>query len=212
MQINVIETPSVDTFDFLIFPEQHQKSQNYIFQQLSSYVPTLTDVGRKFMETSKSIYDKFNDSNVIKMAKATLRAAKGIMQPNLIRHLHTLEDIQSAQPVMQRYIMAQPDLRQVYLEQRCDGYSDTYVDLHPGHVGEEHYDYRRVMDHVVVETVDKDGNDIWCVKSYAEDLIEGDRELTHDEKVDVLLTWDSVKAYLDSRNDPTNIFGGQIAG
>ena len=48
--------------------------------------------------------------------------------------------------------MAQPDIRSLYHKGHCDGYSDTYVDMEPGLVGEQHYDYRRVMDGVVEET------------------------------------------------------------
>jgi hypothetical protein len=84
---------------------------------------------------------------------------------------------------------------------------DTYVDVEPGLVGEEHYDYRRVMDGVMQDT--EDGG--WYAKIYVEDLKEGDRDLSHGEKVDILQTWSRLE-YLMALNkeDPTSPEGGYL--
>ena len=103
--------------------------------------------------------------------------------------------------------MANPVVRQTYHEQKCDGYSDTYIDNQPSAIKETHYDYRRVMDGVVV---DKD-NDGWSVKFYPDDLHDGDRELVHGEKVDILHSWDIIEMFMKAGDkDPTSQYGAAL--
>ncbi len=208
--INVIHAPNVDTFDYLLFPEQHQNNQHYVQQQFQQFSQTLTDVGRKFMEGARDVFQRVCESDTARLARAAIRAAKGIFHPNHIMPLQNLDAFQSAQPVMQRYIMAQIDIRQMYHDNRCDGYSDSYVDLYPSKVGVDHYDYRRATNHMVQECV-VDGKASWSVTAYAEDLVEGDRELGFDEKVCIQKTWDLVRMFVEAGNDdPTNSWGGKL--
>jgi hypothetical protein len=108
--------------------------------------------------------------------------------------------MQQAPVVMQRWIMAEPTVRTLYHKQECDGFSDTYKDMSPGIVGEQHYDYRRVMDGVIQE----DG-DSWCAKFYMDDLVEGDTPLIFRDKMDILSTWERVTMYIAAGDeDPTS--------
>ena len=210
MQVGVIDSSSLDSFDYLLFPDQNPNNQTFIQQQLSNFSNTLTETGKRFMETTKAIYEKINDSNAIRMAKAAIRTAKGILHPNTIVHLDNLEYIRTAQPVMQRFIMAEPTIRQYYHEQKCDGYADTYVDIHPNKIGDDHYDYRRVMGGIIQDSVDENGDYEWVSKNYLDEITEGDRELSFDEKVDILKTWDIMKMFMEAGEDPTNVFGGKL--
>lgn len=211
MNIQVVPVNSIASFDYMLFPDQNPQNQLYIQQQLSQFSASLTDVGRKFVEASRAIYDKINDSNAIRLAKAAIRMTKGLFHPNSIVYLNTIEDIRNAQPVMQRYIMAEPTIREIYHQQRCDGYSDTYADIEPGSLRDDHYDYRRVMDHVIQDTVNSDGEYEWVAKSFLEELRPGDKDLTHDEKCDILSTWEVMQAFISAGKDPTNIFEGDLA-
>ncbi len=95
----------------------------------------------------------------------------------------------------------------MYHEQRCDGYSESYVDRFPGQVGENHYDYRRVMHGMVQDDQEHD----WKSTFYLDELFEGDRELNFDEQVDILNTWDVVRSYLSKgQDDPTSQFGNML--
>lgn len=210
MQVNVINSDSLSSIDYLLYPEQNQNNQQFFYDQVSKFSQGLTEVGRSFMETSRDIYNMINDSSAVRMAKAAIRAAVGIFHPNTIYQINTLDEIRSAQAMMQRYIMAEPTIREYYNSQRCDGFSDTYLDVEPGKIGESHYDYRRVMTGVITDTTNQDGVDeSWC-KTYFEDLREGDRELDHAEKVAIMNTWDMVRLFVGQNQDPTNIFGGEL--
>lgn len=204
--INVIHAGHASAFDALLFQDQSPMVDQYIQQQLSNFSHTLTDIGRKFVETSRALYDKVNDSNAVRLAKAAVRMAKGMFHPNAIIPLETIEDLRAAQTMMQRYIMAEPTLRQQYHKQLVDGFSDTYSDIDPGQVGLSHYDYRRVMNGVVQDTVEEDGTDGWVSMNFYEDLRGEDRELDFTEQHAILRTWDVVRMALAAQRDPSDPF------
>lgn len=207
--VQVVQAGNVATFDYLLYPEQNFMNQTYLENQLNSFSNQISDFGRKFLEETKTIYNKINDSSIIKAAKAAIRSVKGIFHPNAIVPLITLDEIRSAQSSMQRYIMAEPTIRETFHLQRCNGFSDTYVDNYPGQVGEQHYDYRRVMDGIVRDVETEEGYD-WVATRYFEELVEGDRELNLNEQVCIMSSWDIAKAFLQAGEDPTDMFGGSL--
>ena len=69
--------------------------------------------------------------------------------------------------------MSHPQVRQHYLDQNLDGYSDSYSNVFGKEVGKEDYNYRRATNGVI-------GDDGYSL--YFEDLMPGDRELDHYEK------------------------------
>lgn len=209
MQVNVIQGGSVHSFDYLLFPEQNFANHQYIQNQFTTFSNTLTDIGRKFIESSKDLYEKVNDSNAVRLAKAALRNAKGLFQPDKIVSIDNVEDLRNAQPVMQRYIMAEPTIRELYHKQQCDGYSDTYADIEPDKIGDKHYDYRRVMTGIIVDEV-VDGEDSWVSRNYCDDLLGDDRDLNFDEKIDILKTWDIIKMCVSNNQDPTSIYSNEL--
>lgn len=198
---------TVDSFNYLVMPEQHPGIQQYLVHQLGQFSNSLNDIGRGFIEKTREIYETVNSSSAIRMAKAAIRMAKGVLHPNTILPFNTLNDLRSAQPIMQRYLMAQPYIRELYHQQRCDGFSDTYVDVEPGKVGEAHYDYRRVMNGIVTEQVTEDGEDTWSYVTYVDTLKEGDRELVIEEQAAILHNWEIAKMFHKAGQDPTDLFG-----
>ncbi len=200
--VNVIHAGDVRSFDAMLFPEQSPQTSSYIQSQLNSFSSTLTEIGKQFVESSKALYEKINDSNAIRLAKAAVRMAKGMFHPNMIIPLETLEDVRAAQPMMQRYIMAEPTLREQYHRQLVDGFSDTYADVEPKRIGEKHYDYRRVMDGIVID----DEEEGWIANNYFEDLRGDDRDLDLVEQRAILKTWDIIRMALASEKDPSDPF------
>jgi hypothetical protein len=195
----------VDAFDALLYPEQNPNNDFYIQQQLNNFSQTLTHVGRQFIEGAKTVYEQLNSPEALRAAKAALRAARGYFTPNTIMYLDSLEAMQAAKSVMQRWIMAQPDVRDLYLAQRCAGYHDEYTNVFGNTRLDDNYDYRRVMDAIAVD--DDDG---WYVRYYPDDILDGDKELNFIEKVEILSTWDIVKMFVDAGKDPTDPYGGSL--
>ncbi len=213
MQINILPPSPPGAMTMMSFPEIAPQARAWINNQIQNAGTMLTDVGRSFLTRAQELHSVYNDGSIERAARRVARTVKSLLHPNAIIALDTVREIQAAKPIMQRYIMANPNIRQLYLKQLCDGYSDTYVDHHPGHIGAEHYDYRRVMDKVVRVELDENGVEDRLVWShYLEDLQPGDRELEDEEKFTILRIWDIVDGALDARVDPTDIFNGQIGG
>lgn len=209
IQLNVIETSTPEIWDALVYPQQHPNTIQYIQSQFQNIAPTIMESGRKFIEDSMALHEKFYDSNIERAAKAAVRMVKNLTNPNTIQRLDSLEEIQSASPLMQRYIMSEPYLRQKYQEQLCSAYGGTYIDTDPGFLREWHYDWRRVnngMVHFIGEGEDEQ----WRSVTYIEDLKDGDRELTFDEKIDILQTQAIARLFAEAGEDPTDPFGGKI--
>lgn len=204
--VNVLHA-SPDAFDMLLYPQQSYVN-TYIQNQFSTFTQTLNEHASRFIEESKRLYDALYHSKAMERARNLIRSAKQFLHPTIIRPLETLEELQQANVTMQRWVMAQPEIRSLYKAEKIQGYPETYVDVHPNEgVGHEHYDYRRVMSGIVEDT--EDG---WHCRIHVEDLLPGDRELDFLEKCDILSTWDILEWYLtNSHLDPTDPFGGERA-
>jgi hypothetical protein len=193
-----------DVFADVAFGPNHPSTLQFLQQQVFNMSDTLTAAGREFMNRGQELFEKYNGHKAIQMAKAALRASQYMFQQDIIQPLYTLGAIQQAQPLMQRWIMACPDVREMYHMQRCDGYSTSYVDMQPGCIGEAHYDYRKVMNGIVQDGSDEDEFD-WKCTTYVTDLDEDDMDLTLTEKSDILSLWDLVKTMMKpGKEDPTS--------
>jgi hypothetical protein len=202
--VNVVQAGTVG-FDSVLYANQNPANAIYIQNQLQNFSSSLNEVGAKFLSASRDIYNNLNSSVIADAARLAMRTAAGLFL-NYIAPLTTMSGFQTAAPIMQRWVMANPNVRELYHNQLCNGYADTYVDYHPEDVGENHYDYRRVMDSVIV---DNDEGSI--VKYYLDDLIDGDKELNPHEKFDILSTWDIVEAFIAAgKEDPTSPYNDML--
>lgn len=207
MQLNVVQASSPMAFDMMIYPNVHPGTYQYLQNQFSNLSATILDSGRQFLEQGRAMVQKFCDGSLERAARATIRMAKTMLNPNAIQYYSTLEDIQAASPLMQRYIMSDVYLRGKYEQQLCSGYSGSYIDMDPGLKGEDHYDWRRVNNGIVQfdDTTDK-----WKSTTYFEDLREGDRDLRFDEQIDILNTQQIARMFAMGGDDPTCPFGSKI--
>jgi len=168
---------------------------------------TLTSGGREFFSNAKDIFEEYNGSRALQLAKAALSKMNNAFVRNDVHSIWDIDKFQNAPIVMQRWIMAEPTVRQKFHEQQCDGYSNQYVDVSPGEIGESHYDYRRVMNGMVVTSDDGPEK----VTHYLDELEEGDRELRFDEQLDILNTWERVAFLMNAGgDDPTSSWGGSL--
>jgi DNA-directed RNA polymerase subunit F len=196
-----------NAFDALVYGNTHQNTVDYLRQQANFISDTLTQQGKAFMERTRQAVEYFNSNSFIDMARKVVTEIKGAFETPHVVKLLDVQSMQKASMVMQRWIMANPNVRQMYHKQNLDGYSDTYVDIHGQVSGEQHYDYRRVMDGVM-QFNDKQE---WFVKEFVESLAEGDRDLTHLEKSDIMMTWDKMDLLLAlSKDDPTSSDGSSL--
>lgn len=190
------------------FGEHNPINLNYFRNQLQQVSTGLSDYARSFYHNTQELVDKFTNSEALRTVRNALKSAAMLFNDDIIKSIYDMENLQTASFKMQRWIMANPSVREMYQDQKCDGYSDTYVDLYPKTIGDAHYDYRRVMNGVVVIDAET-GQDSY--KIYYEDLVEGDRELSHDEKDSILTTWEIVEMFMKKgAQDPTSQYGASL--
>lgn len=193
-----------DLFDALAYTMPQPGVYDFLAHRAQNYSNLLTSSGSQFLQNVKSYYDAITESEAMRIARAAMRKVENIWNADTIRYINDVQHMQAAGLQMQRWIMAEPTIRQMYIRQECEGYGDAYVDQDPGLVGERHYDYRRVMNGIVVEQ-----DEGWYASTFIEDLRPGDRELMLDEQADILHTWENVRAAIRHRKqDPTSRFGG----
>ena len=196
----------------LVFGPQNQGNQSFFDSQVASVVNAGNEFGQAFANRVLEIRETFNNSAAVQLAKAALNRTRGIFSPNVVKTLTEVTDMQNAKSLMQRWMMANPEVRTLYHQQRCDGFSDSYVDMHPGKIGEAHYDFRRVMDGMVQET--EDG---FFIDMYAEQILPEDEDFDFDEQKAVLRTWLSLEHAIvlahqdpDKHRDPTSAWNNSL--
>ena len=210
----IVTMGGVEDFNARIYQPKNPNTLRFLenqFEHLSNISNTLNDATRSFFSGAREVFDRVNGSEAMRLARAAKRAIGHVFQKNEIRVLRDIGALQQAPVAMQRWVLAEQTVRQMYHEQRCDGYSDSYVDVEPGRIGEDHYDWRQVMNGVVQDVVEEDGTDNYKVQVWVDDLIEGDRKLGFDEQAEILSTWDVVKYHLlRGKEDPTSVYNSKL--
>jgi hypothetical protein len=190
-------------FNAILYGDKNPMINNYILNNIASIQNVVTDAGNSFLESAKALYNRFNSDEAINLTKSIIRNAKNLFVSDVIREIIDIDKLIAATPMMQRFNMANPILRDLYLHNKIDGYSDSYVNIHGNAIGETHHDYRMVMDGVPVDT-----DYGWKINFYPDEQIENDVVIGHHEKVSILNTWETITTILETSSiDPTSIFG-----
>lgn len=202
-----------DVFNAMVHGTPPESTVNFISQMQQNTSAILNDAGQRFIETAKNTFKPLFNDNAIRTAKALMRNVESLWQTNEIRPIREIGDFQVAPIAMQRWIMAEPTIRKLYHKQMCDGYSDTYVDVEPGAIGSDHYDYRRVMDGVVVEIDDEESEYDWKATTWVvDDIYNGDDVLNFDDKTIILDAWEDLRSHLRARqSDPTSRWDNDLS-
>lgn len=196
----VIEGGS-DAFTALMYQKQHAGTVSFLAEQSQKFTGLLSGVPEAFFKATEDLYRRFDQNAAVRAARAAVRRVANIWQMEGIAPLSTIGQMQNASPEMQRWIMAEPNVRKAYIRQECDGYSSSYVTTEPKAVGEQHYDYRRVVNGIYIDQSDGD----YAATTYYEELNEGESELDISEQIDIMETWSHVAACIRRRlDDPTS--------
>lgn len=197
-----------EMFDAAAYGNPNASIYQFIDHHARQISSNLTSAAQTFFQTTKDVYRKVDMSEAMRLARAVTRRVKSLWQPDGIYPLTEIGEFQNANLAMQRWIMAEPTVRTLFHKQLCDGYSDSYVDIYPGVVGDAHYDYRRVMDGVIVPHEERG----WDATTYMEDLIPDDVELDLSEKVDIRASWEFIKTHFSKReDDPTSKYNSKLS-
>ncbi|MCO6704916.1 hypothetical protein [Streptomyces sp. CHB9.2] len=193
-------------FNELAYAPRAESTMQYLAESAQMFTQNLTDSGRAFVQMATQKWDQYFGQDAMRAARAAVRSVQTMWDADVIRLLESIAQMQHAPPVMQRYLMADPFIRARYLAQKLDGYSDTYKNIHGDAIGHDHYDYRRLMNGVVQETEED-----WVAWTFFEELLEGDRELQHDEQVILENSIGNlIRKIKEGRDDPTSRYNASL--
>lgn len=195
-----------DLIDIFAGGQLDAATSNWLQEQSMAMRSTLSDVGQGFFNKAREMYQMISVSDAAQVLRNLTAKLTNVWSNNSIYAIHDLAGLQTAGPVMQRYIMAHVDLRKMYLNQEVEGYADSYVNYHGDAVGTKHLDYRLVTDGMVFVTDEE-----YRYTNYGENLAEGEEPLTLHQKVDVLRSWNLVTQYLEEGvDDPSSSCGAKL--
>ena len=194
-------------WEALCYEQSNPSTMQFIQNQYNNLSSRLLDAGRDFMDRGRKAIEFYSSNAVLDFSKSIVNKINTSSDAQHILPLYKLEDFQQSNLLMQRWVMANPSYRVKYLDQKVDGYSETYVNMDDKDVGENHYDYRRATDGLI-NFNDEHG---WSANIYLDPLRDGDRDLLFTEQMDIQDTWAVADLLLAlGKDDPTSKTGGML--
>lgn len=194
MQVKVVEGGDLAA-RALLYKQPTEQIMNYVnagLNKLKEYGNTLSE---GFKNAINTVYNQYWSDGVLDATNWLINNI-GSTKQDVIYPVQ-YETFNTANLLMQRYIMAYPELNILAKRNMCNGFQDTYFNIEPETYGEERYEYQRVMDGIL--QYDKD--EVPYVKYYSN---SDNVELTLPEKLSVLETWNNVARLIAEGKDPSD--------
>lgn len=156
----------------------------------------VSESANRFLERSQSLRERRDSSDIRRMARAIKERVNHFWQEDTIRSLTRVEDIQNAPRTMERWVMANPNVRTRVRQGILDGYNLSYEDEDPEATPERHIDYKRVMD--------GSWEDEHYVQYWDERLEDEELKLSFQDKMAIKSTWAISDVGLSERRDVTS--------
>ena len=183
--MGIVHTIPEAAMDYVLYGDNSAMVSDYLQYQLSTMPAVFNNFTQRIRDAVTTSYNYVTDA-VTKYGIMSSLQQQGVRAvDSYIVPLQTFEQLQGADMVMQRWIMSHPQVRQLYLQQDIDGYSESYQNVFGSNVGQTDYNYRMVMDGKFVD--ESDGS--YTRHFYHDELIPGDRQLEYHEKATIRQTW-----------------------
>jgi len=194
MQVNVIQGGR-DAFNAMLYNVPAPGTLNWLNNNINHAREVLGGVASSLVDASVNLYNRVNNDASINAAKSLVASQGGHVSPYAIYGLD-YTNMNSANYIMQQYIMCNPMVQEQYVDNICNGFEETYYDEQPGVVGEDRYGYQRVMDGVLYV----DGEHM-SINHYSN---VDDTELSVSDQFIMLETWAHAEAMILNGDDPTD--------
>jgi hypothetical protein len=196
------------SFRAAAYGRPHEATVSFLQQQFEDPTRSLNIANSTFFERARSVFEENYNENAMARLEAVRRNLRRTWDDDDIRPLRSVEELQAAKPRMQRWVMANPFVRNLYKQGRVFGYGDSYIDHKRQGVGKDHYDYRLATNGFATFN-DVDG---YCATTYMEELLPGDTHPTFSEQIDIFDTWLQTEHHLlvgrrDVTSPEDNVWG-----
>ena len=123
------------------------------------------------------------------------------MDLDAFRELHELEHFQAAKPFMRRWVMANPTIKQSWLDGEAEGYDGEFMDTDPGQVGWHDVSWRTVMNGMEVEEE----------KHYMYETFCDAEEMSFADQCSIRDMWALTDYYMQvDEDDPSSVLGNSL--
>jgi len=200
MQVNTIDGGR-NAFNAMLYNAPNNNTLSWINNNLNRAKEALSGIGDSLIDASVRLYNKVNSNAAINAAKALVTEQGGHTNQYMIYGLD-YDNMNTANYVMQQYIIANPIVNDLYENNMCHGFEETYYNSEPGVYGTDRLDYRRVVDGVVMEE-----GDHLVINHYSslDDIVLDD----YDKHL-ILNTWQQAEQLVLCGIDPTDPDRGEL--
>jgi len=201
VQVNVVNGGR-DSFNTMLYNVPDNNTLAWLNNNMCRAKEVLSGVADHVVAAGVNMYNRINSNSAINAAKALIADQGGHINPYVIYSMD-YNSMGNANMIMQQYVMANPMVQELYADNMCYGFEETYYDPQPGVYGEDRYDYQRVMDGVLVP--DEEHTSV----SYYSNT--DDTEINVSDQYAILETWQHVEnMLLNGKIDPTDPDGGRL--
>lgn len=186
-----------DGFNELFYQPVSTGVIDYLRGQLTSFSEVLTSSGREFMDTAKTHWNNWWADYNANRAAALMQNTQHYFEAERIRHFDNWQDLRSASPRNQVYLMALPELAKAADKQTIFGFNETYVNPYPNMSPEDSPTYHSVNNGVVQFTSEGAFYENWVDSDSTE-------RLDFIEQARVLDAWELARIALFQNEDPTD--------
>ena len=194
-------------FNALVYGAGNQSGREYMAMLNQQFMQCLTpDLYNYYSNIGNTVYAGIDQTEAMNRLRMVGGQFMNMFQPDMVAYLQTMEQMQMAGLSMQRWIMANPQVRELYQQGVINGYSESYYDWEPNRNGAQQFDYRIVTNGVWVE--DASGNYSMTDWNHGGPDTE---ELTFEEQHCIMKTWDNVLRQMELRQkDPTSVWNNDM--
>lgn len=199
-QIPVVvrKVASADLLNAMLYAPRTQEDIHFLQSQQNAVVwDNLNDSGRRFMEQAEVVRQQYASAQLDAQAAMYAQTFVGTAQSNYVVYSPDPNVLRQANLATQRVIMAHPEMRQLYHNQRIDGFSDTYQMFDPQVPVEMSYDYGRMYDGIYRTDAGGSG----YVEYFHHPEINGELEMSLPEQHNAIAVHAAVDAFLSQGID-----------
>lgn len=198
-----------DVFRSMAYGAPRTEDREWLRGDIEATAARLGRHAGEFIERARSRFESFDLRGLDRKLDAIKRKVRHGFDDDYIRPISKIGQYQHAGFNMQRWVMANEKARRLYHTDRLNGYSGDYVDNAPGKIGEDHLDYRKVMNGLCQFT--EEGDEFFVQYSDAFDD-EGREELTFTQQGTIRdVIWNNLEQIIaEGKDDPTDKNNGSL--
>lgn len=167
---------------------------SFLRERIDSAVRSASGVAARYLNAARDSLARFDFSRLRDNVESMRDRFGRRWDEDRILPLTDLPSLQHAKPTMRQYVMAEPRTRQLYYQNRLDGYGDLYEDDDVGAIGRAHSTYREVMNGSYVDEVEDEDRFV----TYLDALDEyGETTLSKTKRDAIRRTWEVQRELLD---------------